>query len=809
MDLFIAWDGDHIGRQVGQLALDDDEEGLRRVSQAIDHGNQVWASWVQERMGAMISFGGDEGRARVPTEALGELERIRGLYSSAVGATVSVGVGLRLSEADKALLVAKLRGGDKILLWTPELAEDLEQLEDRSEAEKLQDEYMAKNEEEHFRPAFRNKTSDDVIETPGFHDLMHLPADSDPDEYEEGFVDAHGQFFTREQVKEHTKSRSMYLSKASPPPESPTSPATAEPASPAGGGGFTEGGSAPGAEMGSPGSAFAEGSEHSQGEAMQSMADDTSHASSSMEDELHGHAKDQDDQDKADAEAQDKQNDARSKVVEILKEVQTIAPQLEQAKEQMPELYQAFSGLVQALLITAQATLGGDDQGGPPQGGDDKSAPPEKSESSETKKSEKPDKYAKLRAYLDGPAGETKHKLKALLTKLMLKKGWPHDPPTEGEKYFESFSRVAGDAAQVGGHGPVQVHGERPTLPLIQHKFKGVGNDPLPGTPALPKTVTTITGRDVVLPENDQIGDNKHLQLVPGAETAAGYTRANQAADRNNPMGGGVSDPIPLTNTYPYGGHPREARNGTGPNGEEARVRPGGPLTPGDNGPQNLGDMNRMWGHVGDDAAMAAHPIPSLMNAQIRPVITPQGADEPYSIRDMRGQNVHFYWTPAHQGGGGGVAPPMGSLLTSSMSTYPAENGQGFNHAKWNYHGEPMGEYEKLHPELMAQVKQHLQSWLASPAGQAALNSRWEVGKGTPQPRTNPAPIPEPTQKAEAPATGKPHVVLPVGAVKDGQVKVQHTEDGQSGKTGWVSARAGQVLSNDGHPISSRNPGGK
>ncbi len=54
----------------------------------------------------------------------------------------------------------------------------------------------------------------------------------------------------------------------------------------------------------------------------------------------------------------------------------------------------------------------------------------------------------------------------------------------------------------------------------------------------------------------------------------------------------------------------------------------------------------------------------------------------------------------------------------------------------------------------------------------------------------------------------------PVGAVKDhspqgtrdvGKVKVKH----ENGRSGWVSVRAGQVLSQDGHPISSRNPGGK
>ena len=66
----------------------------------------------------------------------------------------------------------------------------------------------------------------------------------------------------------------------------------------------------------------------------------------------------------------------------------------------------------------------------------------------------------------------------------------------------------------------------------------------------------------------------------------------------------------------------------------------------------------------------------------------------------------------------------------------------------------------------------------------------------------------------EAGKTGRHDLILPVGSQKDpapggtreaGKVKIQH----EDGKTGWVSVRAGQVMSNDGHPISSRNPGGK
>jgi hypothetical protein len=56
---------------------------------------------------------------------------------------------------------------------------------------------------------------------------------------------------------------------------------------------------------------------------------------------------------------------------------------------------------------------------------------------------------------------------------------------------------------------------------------------------------------------------------------------------------------------------------------------------------------------------------------------------------------------------------------------------------------------------------------------------------------------------------GREHVVLPVGATKDGKVKVGDGPPGMGGRSHWVSVRAGMVLGpeND-HAVSSRNPGG-
>lgn len=146
MNIFLAWDGDHIGREVGKASLADNVEELRRISQAIDHGNEIWKSWVLLCGGSIISYGGDEGRAEIPADKASEIAKIRDQYAGAVGSTVSVGIGMKLSEADQALLAGKLRGGDRILFYTPELAEEIAKATEhpKSEAEKISDEYLGK-----------------------------------------------------------------------------------------------------------------------------------------------------------------------------------------------------------------------------------------------------------------------------------------------------------------------------------------------------------------------------------------------------------------------------------------------------------------------------------------------------------------------------------------------------------------------------------------------------------------------------------------------------------------------------------------
>ena len=142
MKVFVSFDGDHIGRMVGRASLADKPEEVSRIAQAIERGNAIWQSWAESHGGQVINIGGDEGRLCFEADHLQELPKIRDQYSEAVGSTVSVGVGTKLSEADRSLMAAKLQGGDRIQLYTEEVNEILEELKENSESAKLYDEYL-------------------------------------------------------------------------------------------------------------------------------------------------------------------------------------------------------------------------------------------------------------------------------------------------------------------------------------------------------------------------------------------------------------------------------------------------------------------------------------------------------------------------------------------------------------------------------------------------------------------------------------------------------------------------------------------
>ncbi len=146
MNVYVCFDGDKIGRQVGRAVRSNDVAEVRRVDQAINQGNEIWRSFALRAGGSVIEIGGDEGRIEVEIGHLPEVPEIARQYAEAVGATVSVGVGMVLSESADALAVAKIRGGNQILLWNPEMQVELDAsiANAPTESQKIADEYLVK-----------------------------------------------------------------------------------------------------------------------------------------------------------------------------------------------------------------------------------------------------------------------------------------------------------------------------------------------------------------------------------------------------------------------------------------------------------------------------------------------------------------------------------------------------------------------------------------------------------------------------------------------------------------------------------------
>ncbi|HEY5234704.1 MAG TPA: mCpol domain-containing protein [Rhabdochlamydiaceae bacterium] len=150
---FIAADGDGIGKLVGRAVIANNVDELHKVSNRIDAAQDFILHWCKSVNGIKISGGGDEFTAAIPPEAKDGLKDLRECIEKSFGYTISVGVGRSLSEAGTALLVAKLRGKDRIVWFNKKIKEDIKKAKRRvregrasQEEYKLSEAYLEKSE---------------------------------------------------------------------------------------------------------------------------------------------------------------------------------------------------------------------------------------------------------------------------------------------------------------------------------------------------------------------------------------------------------------------------------------------------------------------------------------------------------------------------------------------------------------------------------------------------------------------------------------------------------------------------------------
>lgn len=151
--IFIAIDGDGIGKLVGRAVLSNDVAELHNVSNRIDSAQDFILRWAHDHGGIKISGGGDEATIAIPKEVAHQLEELRNGIEKSFGYTISIGTGKNLAEAGTALLVAKLRGKDRIVRYSSKIEYDIKKAKRRVREKraspdeyKLSEAYLKKSE---------------------------------------------------------------------------------------------------------------------------------------------------------------------------------------------------------------------------------------------------------------------------------------------------------------------------------------------------------------------------------------------------------------------------------------------------------------------------------------------------------------------------------------------------------------------------------------------------------------------------------------------------------------------------------------
>jgi hypothetical protein len=288
MILFIAADGDNIGKLVGKARLQDNVEEIRRVSSCIDKGNKIFESYALSNGGSVIEAGGDEVLIEIEASALKDLENIRNQYLSATNATVSVGIGKKPSEASKALVVAKLRGRNRSVFYDFDVEKEIKRATDSPEDDhkKIVHEYLEKATANGGEAQLSNAAQDVIASN-----TLSVPGAPQTQETVQGALN----------------------NGAIPQPGQPI-PQAAQPAQPA--------------------------------------ADQSSFNVGDFESQFRQHADTHEKKKKAEAlKTSDSYKEIKAKVADALANMQQQLPQIAQLRNSSPDAYQAIIGVVQSLIL--------------------------------------------------------------------------------------------------------------------------------------------------------------------------------------------------------------------------------------------------------------------------------------------------------------------------------------------------------------------------------------------------------------------------------------------------------------------------
>ncbi len=434
--VYLCVDADKISNRVESAITNSDPDKIAHMAQDIERGDRILRGWLEDNGGKILLFHGDEIYAMVPGEKLTDLGKIHGELEEAWNDTITIGVGLDLHEASRALKAGKKKGGSRIVFYAPEVEEMLdedEHSESHDAKEDSPDPYKLKELDKAEKPVCPKCGAKDV-KVAIIGEPVYVCQKCDKKWAVEG-----------------------ELSKANSPSPGPPTPNQQPDFSAAGGGGMSPPmepspfGPPQGTPSGGP-------SQMPPPPSTTDMAGGLSPVEAQFRD-----AANQGEAENARSEAQatsadDGDEDAKNvdalkeKIAKVLKAVQKQAPLLEQLKQQAPEAYQAIMAMVQAMMVMAKQLISGDGEQQEPQ----EKQSQEVTKSEELIKGDQPPKMVpvKLEENLEGElpeeiANEPREFIPRginqsayFLRKDRVLKVIPHSNPEKANKYLKMIARL-------------------------------------------------------------------------------------------------------------------------------------------------------------------------------------------------------------------------------------------------------------------------------------------------------------------------------------------------------------------------------
>lgn len=126
MKVYVAWSVDHLEGLTAAALMSNNVEELRRISGDIRRASENIKAWAMASGGSPVLDLSILGVVMVPPDKMTELPSISQRFRDISEGSISIGVGMALSEAYIAMKHSQTGGGDRISLYDPSMEEHQE-----------------------------------------------------------------------------------------------------------------------------------------------------------------------------------------------------------------------------------------------------------------------------------------------------------------------------------------------------------------------------------------------------------------------------------------------------------------------------------------------------------------------------------------------------------------------------------------------------------------------------------------------------------------------------------------------------------